>query len=115
MDNVIPNQWYAVLESKQIKKGQVIGVTRLGEKLAFWRTQNGDIHCIVDQCIHRGVQLSKGKVINHHLECPFHGFQFDKTGTVKIVPARGKKALIKDYLKQKAYMAKEVGGLIFIY
>ena len=113
---MIPNQWYAVLESKQVKKGKVIGVTRLGEKLAFWRNQDGTVNCIVDKCIHRGVQLSKGKILNnHHLECPFHGFQYDETGAVKIIPARGRNASVEDYFKQKAYVAKDKGGLIFIY
>lgn len=112
---MIPNQWYAVLESKQVKKGNLIGVTRLGEKLAFWRDQDGTINCIVDKCIHRGVQLSKGKVRKHHLECPFHGFQYDETGKVKIIPARGRNARVEDYYKQKTYIAKDKGGLIFIY
>ncbi len=112
---MIPNQWYAVLESKQVQKGKVIGVTRLGEKLAFWRNPDGTINCIVDKCIHRGVQLSKGKVKNHHLECPFHGFQYDETGAVRIIPARGKNASVEDYYKQKAYVTKDKGGLIFIY
>ena len=34
---MIRNQWYAVLESKEVPKGKLIGVTRLGEKLVFWR------------------------------------------------------------------------------
>ncbi len=112
---MIPNQWYAVLESQQVSKGQIVGVVRLGEKLAFWRTKDGMVHCIVDKCIHRGVQLSKGRIINQHLECPFHGFQYDETGAVKIIPARGKKAKVEEYFKQKAYATKESGGLIFIY
>ncbi|NHJ02658.1 MAG: aromatic ring-hydroxylating dioxygenase subunit alpha [Candidatus Heimdallarchaeota archaeon] len=112
---MIPNQWYAVLESKQVKKGQLIGVVRLGEKLVFWRIQNGDVHCTLDKCIHRGAQLSKGKVINHRLECPFHGFQYDKTGEVKVIPARGKNAIVEHYFKQRAYITREMGGLIFIY
>ncbi|MHA2317708.1 MAG: Rieske 2Fe-2S domain-containing protein, partial [Candidatus Hodarchaeales archaeon] len=112
---MIPNQWYAILESKEVKKGKVIGVTRLGEKLAFWRTGDGEVHCIADKCIHRGVQLSKGKVKDHHLECPFHGFQYDESGSVKVIPALGKSHLVKDYFKQKVYPTAESGGLIFIY
>ncbi len=112
---MIPNQWYAVLESKQVKKGQILGVTRLGEKLVFWRDQNGEIHCLRDKCIHRGVQLSKGKLKNNYLECPFHGFQYDKTGAVKLIPARGRKTLVEEYFKQQAYVTRESGGLVFIY
>ena len=34
------NQWYAVLESGEIKAGKMTGVTRLGERLVFWKTTN---------------------------------------------------------------------------
>jgi hypothetical protein len=33
---MIPNQWYAVLESYEVKPGKPVGVTRLGEKMFFW-------------------------------------------------------------------------------
>ena len=38
---MIPNQWYAVLESHEVKRGKPVGVTRMGEKMVFWRDQAG--------------------------------------------------------------------------
>ncbi|MCJ7533412.1 MAG: hypothetical protein MUO64_20615 [Anaerolineales bacterium] len=38
---MIPNQWYANLESDEVKRGMPIGVTRMGEKLVFWRDEQG--------------------------------------------------------------------------
>ena len=35
---MIKNQWYAVLSSHQLKKGQVLGARRFGEDLVFYRT-----------------------------------------------------------------------------
>jgi phenylpropionate dioxygenase-like ring-hydroxylating dioxygenase large terminal subunit len=70
---MIRNQWYAVLESKEVGR-KPVGVTRMGEKLVFWRDGRGEIHCAVDRCPHRGVALSIGKLENDHLQCPFHGF-----------------------------------------
>jgi phenylpropionate dioxygenase-like ring-hydroxylating dioxygenase large terminal subunit len=43
---MIPNQWYAVLSSKEVKRNKMIGATRLGEKLVFWREKGGALHCI---------------------------------------------------------------------
>ena len=43
---MIKNQWYAVLESHQVKKGKVLVVKRMNEKLAFWRKSDGSIGCI---------------------------------------------------------------------
>ena len=47
---MIQNQWYAVLDSKQVKKNKLIGVTRLSEKLVFWRDEENEVHCIYDKC-----------------------------------------------------------------
>ena len=76
---MIPNQWYVVLSTSQVKQ-RPIGVTRMGEKLVFWRDAAGKVSCLRDRCVHRGVQLSKGKVLQGHLQCPFHGFEYDPSG-----------------------------------
>jgi phenylpropionate dioxygenase-like ring-hydroxylating dioxygenase large terminal subunit len=38
---MIKNQWYAILESAEVRKQQLIGVTRMGEKLVVWRNSTG--------------------------------------------------------------------------
>jgi phenylpropionate dioxygenase-like ring-hydroxylating dioxygenase large terminal subunit len=73
---MIPSQWYVLMESKEVKD-KPVGVTRMAEKLAFWRDGTGNLSCLPDKCPHRGVELSKGKVLNGHLQCPFHGFEYD--------------------------------------
>lgn len=64
---MIPDQWYAVLDSKEVKPGKPVGFTRMGQKLVFWRKENGEIGCLSDKCAHRGVQLSFGKVLRFGL------------------------------------------------
>ena len=34
---MIRNQWYVVLASRELKTGKPVGVTRMGEKMVFWR------------------------------------------------------------------------------
>ncbi len=58
---MIRNQWYVVLESDEVGDHPV-GVTRLGEKMVFWRDQAGKVHAAVDRCPHRGAALSVGKI-----------------------------------------------------
>ena len=77
---MIPNLWYAILESSQVKPGQPVGVTRMGEKLVLWRDEKGQVTCMSDLCPHRGVALSIGKLVGECVECPFHGFQYDASG-----------------------------------
>ena len=105
---LIKNQWYVVLESKELRKNKLIGVTRLSEKLVFWKDENNKVNCIADKCCHRGASLSAGKIINNHVECPFHGFQYDSSGKVKYIPANGKNAKVSDNYKVNSYLVKVI-------
>ncbi|NHJ49555.1 MAG: aromatic ring-hydroxylating dioxygenase subunit alpha [Asgard group archaeon] len=113
---MIRNQWYAVLDSKELKKNKLLGVTRLGEKLVFWRDKTGEVGCIFDKCAHRGASLSKGKILsNNMVQCPFHGFEYNKNGKVTKIPAIGKNATVPDRYKVHSYPAKNAHGLIWIW
>jgi len=110
---MIPNQWYVVMDSEQVKD-QPVGVTRMGEKLVFWRDDAGKVSCLCDKCVHRGVQLSKGKVINGHLQCPFHGFEYDTLGRVTLIPANGKSTPVPERFKVHGYLTYEDHGFIHL-
>ena len=112
---MIKNQWYVVLDSKQLKKNKLIGVTRLSDKLVFWRDESDDVHCIFDKCCHRGASLSAGKILDNHIECPFHGFQYDSSGKVTCIPANGKDAIVPDNYKVNAYLVREAYGFIWLW
>ncbi|NHJ33624.1 MAG: aromatic ring-hydroxylating dioxygenase subunit alpha [Asgard group archaeon] len=113
---MIRNQWYAVLNAKELRKNKLLGVTRLGEKLVFWRDRNGEIGCIFDKCTHRGAALSKGRILsNNNVQCPFHGFEYDASGSVTKIPAIGKNTPVPKRFRVNAYHALEQHGLIWIF
>ncbi|MFW9829089.1 MAG: Rieske 2Fe-2S domain-containing protein [Candidatus Thorarchaeota archaeon] len=114
---MIRNQWYAVLESKEVPKGKLIGVTRLGEKMVFWRNSNSDIICLKDKCAHRGAALSIGKICEkgEQIECPFHGLRYDKTGKCKIIPANCKNTSVPEQFRVVSYPTKEEHDFIWIW
>jgi phenylpropionate dioxygenase-like ring-hydroxylating dioxygenase large terminal subunit len=111
---MIKEQWYVVLESREVGD-KPIGVTRMGEKLVFWRDQEGSVCCAVDRCPHRGVQLSLGKIQDHHLQCPFHGFEYESSGRCVYVPANGRGGRIPASLQLASYPTYEAGGFIWIW
>lgn len=86
---MIKNNWYAVLNSNSVKKNQVVGVTRLNKKLAFFRDSKGKLNCVMDVCAHRGAALSKGEVKDDCIKCPFHGIEYNQNGECQIVPSEG--------------------------
>ena len=113
---MIHNQWYAVLESNEVKSNTILGVTRLGEKLAFWRDGNGKLSCLLDKCIHRGVALSYGEYCDaNHIRCPFHGLEYDMYGKVVAIPANGRTAPVQERFKVRAYPVYERDSLVFVY
>ncbi len=54
---MIPNMWYAVLESHEVKSGQLAAFKRLNEELVFWRDPEGAIVVMRDLCPHRQAKL----------------------------------------------------------
>jgi len=112
---MIRNRWYAVLDSKEVPKKGLFGVKRFGEKLAFWRTDKGEIACIIDKCCHRGASISAGRIIDDRAQCPFHGFEYDIKGKVKLIPANGKAAPAAERYRVKSYHAKEKYGLVWVF
>jgi phenylpropionate dioxygenase-like ring-hydroxylating dioxygenase large terminal subunit len=111
---MIRNQWYVVLDSSQLKN-KPVGIIRMGEKLVFWRDLAGKSVCVSDKCVHRGAQLSKGKIINGHLQCPFHGIEYEASGRVVMIPANGKNALIPEGFQIQSYPTYEANDLIWIW
>ena len=112
---MIPRQWYVVLDSREVR-GRPVGVTRMGEKLVFWRDAEGQVHCLRDQCAHRGVALSAGKVLpSGHLQCPFHGFEYDASGRVRVIPANSRKTPVPEQFRVQAYPTYEAHGFIWIW
>jgi phenylpropionate dioxygenase-like ring-hydroxylating dioxygenase large terminal subunit len=111
---MIRNQWYVVLESDEVGTHPV-GVTRLGEKMVFWRDPAGKVCAAVDRCPHRGAALSIGKIQAGYLQCPFHGFEFDTSGTCVLIPANGRNGVVPNAMRLNIYPTYEANGLIWLW
>jgi phenylpropionate dioxygenase-like ring-hydroxylating dioxygenase large terminal subunit len=112
---MIRNQWYIILESKEVPRGKPAGVLRMGEPLVLWRDQAGNLSCMRDLCPHRGVALSAGKLVGDHLQCPFHAFEFDRQGEVRLVPANGRAAHLPKAMRAHTYPTQEAHGFIYLW
>lgn len=112
---MIPNQWYAVLESRELPRSRPVGVTRLGEQLVFWRTSSGDPVCLRDVCPHRGAALSLGRLDHDAIECPFHGLTFDASGRCTLIPANGRAAAVPKIFQAAGYPARDAHGFVWIW
>ena len=109
---MIANQWYAILESNEVRKGKPIGVTRMGEKMVVWRDTRGVV-TIMSKVSPSRVQLSVGALNGDCIQCPFHGFEFDTSGACTLIPANGRNAEPPKAM-QGAHLSHPRGARIYL-
>jgi phenylpropionate dioxygenase-like ring-hydroxylating dioxygenase large terminal subunit len=112
---VIPNLWYAVLDSSEVKRGRPAGFRRMGKDLVFWRDGSDRVVAMHDRCPHRSAKLSLGKIVDGNIQCPFHGFQFNSAGTVELVPANGRNGPRPSVFRCGTLPAQEAHGFVWLW
>ncbi len=83
----IPDGWFAVAWSKDLVPGDVRRLRYFGEELVVFRTRSGTARVLDAYCAHLGAHLGEGgRVMGETIRCPFHGWQYDGTGTCVAIP-----------------------------
>ena len=72
--------WHPVLSSRKLRAGEVAGVKIAGAAIALFRSADGRVGAVADQCTHRRMKLSLGSVQQGRLICPYHGWSFTHEG-----------------------------------
>ncbi|MEN0061128.1 MAG: aromatic ring-hydroxylating dioxygenase subunit alpha [Myxococcota bacterium] len=112
--DLVPNQWYAVLDPREVPSDRPIQRRRLGEDLVFWRDTQGRIRAALDRCPHRGAAMSLGVVKDGCLECPFHGFVFDADGRCTHMPAHPGRS-ISPAMALRTWPVREAHDLVWLW
>jgi phenylpropionate dioxygenase-like ring-hydroxylating dioxygenase large terminal subunit len=87
----------------------------LGLDFVLFRDSEGQAHCLHDVCVHRGSSLSHGKLKGDCVECPYHGWQYDGSGTCKRIPSLDQGQKIPPRAKVDSYPTMEKYGLVFAF
>lgn len=83
----IPNGWFSVGFSHELKPGDVKPVRYFGRDLVLFRDEDGDPHLLDAFCPHLGAHLGHGGVVEgKEIVCPFHAWRFDGTGACTGIP-----------------------------
>lgn len=103
--------WHVVAYSHEVTE-KPIPFTLMEQDIVIVRMK-GEVQVFDDLCPHRGTRLSLGKVKHMengdcHLQCPYHGWEFDKEGDLKLAPQRPDlagqlRAHVKKYLCEERY------------
>lgn len=107
------DHWYAILDARELRRGAVVGVRRLGVDLALWRDADGNAYATADRCPHRGAALSLGRVRDGTIQCPFHGFRYDGAGRCVEVPCLG--ATVPRHIAARAHVLREAHDFLWLW
>jgi len=112
---MIINTWYVVGFSDELKPGETKPLRMLGHDFVLFRDGAGKAHCLSDICIHRGGSLSRGKVVNDAVQCPYHGWRFNGGGACVEIPSLGPEASIPKRARIDSYPVAEKWGWIWVF
>jgi phenylpropionate dioxygenase-like ring-hydroxylating dioxygenase large terminal subunit len=120
----VPNGWFGVAQSNDLGPGETKNGHYFGRNLVIWReAETGTPHVVDAYCAHLGAHLGVGSgspeshepgpglVRGNCLECPFHGWRYDGSGTVVEIPY-APTARIPAKAKVRGYPTVEKNGLI---
>jgi vanillate O-demethylase monooxygenase subunit len=71
--------WHPVLRLKDLNR-RPVKANFCGREIVIFRGQNGQLGALDDCCPHRKMRLSKGKIQENRLVCPYHGWSYDSNG-----------------------------------
>ncbi len=103
--------WHPVAYAKEMMTGPV-KVRLLDVNLVLYRSGE-QVIAALDLCLHRGAELSRGRVENGEIVCPYHGFRFGPNGRCTLVPAQPGLP-IPDGLRLTTCAVEEKAGLIWV-
>ncbi|KAI9338974.1 Rieske [2Fe-2S] iron-sulfur domain-containing protein [Zopfochytrium polystomum] len=110
--------WYPVIPSKDLvaAAAEPTGMYLLDEPIVLYRDPStNEAVVLADKCPHRSAALSTGRIMDGRLECRYHGWQVDATGSVVRVPSLLPGRKIPANAKVKRFPTHEADGLVWIW
>ena len=108
-----PTGWFQIAWSDEIGVGDVHTMKYFGQEMIAWRAESGQLTVMNAYCEHLGAHLGfGGTVMGEVLQCPFHGWLFDRTGAnVEIPYARS----VNRTARLRRWPTVERAGCIFVW
>ena len=84
MKHIFEGNWIYLAHESQVPEPGDYFTTYIGRQpVVITRDKNGELHCLINACAHRGAMICRRKTDNRMtLTCPFHGWTFRNDGTL---------------------------------
>lgn len=107
------NFWYIAAESHRLKTAP-IPVQVFGEHIVLFRDSEGNPAALLDRCAHRNTALSTGRIVGDCIECPYHGWRYQRDGQCSHIPSLGTAAKLPA-IAVRSYSCVERQGYVWLY
>jgi vanillate O-demethylase monooxygenase subunit len=104
------NTWYVACTSEELSD-KPLARKICGNKIAFYRDDEGRVAAVDDFCPHRGAPLSLGFIQDGKLVCGYHGLKMGRDGITDSMP----KQRVQGFPCIHAYPVEERDGFIWIW
>lgn len=117
MGELLRRYWHPVAAVAELEEEPVKAVRLMGQDLVLYKGRDGAYGLLDRHCPHRRADLSYGYVDDCGLRCTYHGWAFDREGTCTSAPFEemSGNTLLRDHVRQPAYKASAMAGLVFCY
>ncbi len=115
MGALMRRYWYPVAGVTEMREVWTKRVRLLGEDLVLYRDRSGRFGLIEESCPHRRASLAYGIPTAAGIRCPYHGWEFDRTGACVEQPNEPEESRFKDKIRTPAYAVEQLGGMLFAY
>jgi phenylpropionate dioxygenase-like ring-hydroxylating dioxygenase large terminal subunit len=105
--------WQPVALSRDLADLPML-VKILDEELVLYRDKAGTPGLLYPRCMHRGTNLLFGKIEEHGIRCPYHGWLYDETGHCLEMPCEPNNP-VRKRIRQPWYPLLERFGILFTY
>ena len=121
MGDLLREYWIPCLPSSEfpVPDSPAKRMMLLGETFVMFRDSNGDIGAVAEACPHRGASLYFGRVEECGIRCQYHGWKFDRTGTLVDQPTERPGSRAQQHfmatVRARSYPCHEVNHMIWVY
>ena len=107
------NAWYCAAWSDEITHTLFHRVI-IGQDILLFRDAQGHAVALSNFCPHRSAPLHLGKIVNDHIQCPYHGLRYGMDGVCVHNPHQ-RDGLPPDQARLACYPLVEKDGLLWIW
>lgn len=105
---MLEDHWYIACRARDLGR-RPLRVVLFGRPLVLFRDRASRPAALEDRCLHRGAPLSRGRLVRGEIQCPYHGWRYDRQGGITHIPARppGEPPIAGDRLRHHACVEQD--------